>query len=82
MSEQHKTATSCRLNRDKQDFFNICEKLKYFSSFLEVNTLPNIFNSVVAHKNANVDKFFEVVYSLINKMEKKRCSEVFNQKKQ
>ena len=34
-SEQHKSVTSSRLKRDKQDFFNIQEKHKIFHTYWE-----------------------------------------------
>lgn len=68
-SEQHKEATSARMNRDKSDKEKLVEKLADFSPFTGDATLRNIITGINANDNVNVDDLFTVGNSTVQTME-------------
>ena len=67
-SEQHRTATLSRVNRDKSDTDMIYQRLKDSSSFKDDPSFDNIINGITAAESVNVDKFGEIGRQLITKM--------------
>ena len=68
-SEQHRTATQSRINRDRSDTIKIHQRLVDASPFKDDISLHNIFNGVTAAESVNVDRFHEIGQELIAKME-------------
>ena len=54
-SEQHRTATQSRINRDRSDTIKIHQRLVDASPFKDDISLDNIINGVTAAESVNVD---------------------------
>ena len=67
-SEQHKSIGKTRLKRDIEDTGKIMDRLQNVSPFDGVQSLMNTVNGVVADKYSNVDDFYSIGTSIINKM--------------
>ena len=67
-NEQHKEATSTRIERDAADLSKVSEKLSACSPFSSEPTLRNIINGIVADENVNVHEFDSVGSHIIKRM--------------
>ena len=68
-SEQHKTATKARANRDRSDTIKLFTKLAANSPLKDDPRLYNIINGITAPQTTNVDEFYNIGKTIIKKME-------------
>ena len=68
-SEQHKTTSNIRIEKDLSDIKKIKEAFKELTPFSDDSSLRNIANGVTANSHVNVDNFMEVGSNIINKLQ-------------
>jgi hypothetical protein len=68
-SEQHKEATTSRMERDTKDLGKLSSKFDEYTPFSEETTLRNIITGINADKDVNVLDLFDIGNTTIRKME-------------